>query len=121
MIALADRIFRITDTQHEFILDGFPRTLDQAEWLYAQHKAGLLKITCVLHLEASEEVVKERLLGRGRQDDTEEVISKRFKEYHAVTLPILHDLESKGVKVKHINGERDQDAVHADVMAALGK
>lgn len=119
MIALADRIFRIIDTKEEFILDGFPRTADQAEWLYAQHKAGLLKITCILHIEASEEVVKQRLLGRGRVDDTEEVIAKRFSEYQSVTLPILHDLESKGVKVTHINGERDQDSVHADVLAAL--
>jgi adenylate kinase len=119
MIALADRIFRIIDTKEEFILDSFPRTPDQAEWLYAQHKAGLLKITCILHLEASEAVVKERLLGRGRVDDTEDVISKRFAEYHSVTLPILHDLEAKGVKVTHINSERDQEHVHADVLAAL--
>ena len=119
MIALADKIFRITDTQNEFILDGFPRTAFQAEWLFAQHKAGLLKITCVLHLEASEEVVMDRLLGRGRQDDTAEGIAKRFAEYQAGTLPILHDYEAKGVKVSHIDAARSQDEVHADVIAAL--
>lgn len=119
VIALVDRIFRVIDTREEFILDGFPRTSAQAEWLFAQHKAGLMKISCVLHLEASEEVVAARLLARGRQDDTKEVIAKRFAEYHATTLPIIHDLETKGVKVMHINGERDQEEVHADVMAAM--
>ena len=119
VIELADKIFRIIDTKEQFLLDGFPRTLAQADWLFAQHKAGLMKITCVLHLEAREEVVAQRLLGRGRQDDTEESIAKRFAEYAAVTLPILKDFESKGIKVCHINAEREPNAVHADVLKVL--
>lgn len=119
VIGLADKIFRIIDTKEEFLLDGFPRSLAQADWLFAQHKVGLMKITCVLQLEASEEVVAERLLGRGRQDDTQESIAKRFAEYQAVTLPILRDLTSKGIKVHHINSERSPDQVHADVLKAL--
>jgi len=119
MIALADRIFRIIDTREEFILDGFPRTVFQAEWLIAQHKAGLLKISYIIHLEASEEVVAKRLLGRGRPDDTEESIAKRFAEYQSVTLPILQDYESKGLKVNHVNGERDPDAVYEDVVKII--
>lgn len=121
VIQLADKIFRIIDTREEFLLDGFPRTLEQAEWLLAQHRAGLMKITCVLQLEASEEVVAKRLLGRGRQDDTNESIAKRFAEYQAVTLPILRDLADKGVVVHHINAERTPDEVHADVLKALQK
>ncbi len=119
IIELADKIFRIIDTKEEFLLDGFPRTIEQAEWLFAQHKAGLMKITCVLHLEASQEVVLQRLLGRGRQDDTEESIAKRFAEYRAVTMPILHDLANKGVTVHHINAEQSPDEVHADILRAL--
>ena len=41
IIAMADRIFHMIDVKQEFILDGFPRTAPQAEWLIAQHKAGL--------------------------------------------------------------------------------
>ena len=119
VIELADRIFRIIDVKEEFLLDGFPRTLAQGDWLLAQHKAGLMKITAVLHLEASEAVVAKRLMGRGRQDDTEESIAKRFAEYQAVTLPILHDFDSKGLKVHHINAEQLPDQVHADVLKAL--
>ena len=80
-----------------------------------------MNITCVLHLEASEEVVRDRLLGRGRQDDTAESIAKRFAEYEAVTLPILPDLEDRGIQVCHINAEQEPDKVHAEVLKALGK
>lgn len=116
MIALADKIFHMINSTEEFILDGFPRTADQADWLLAQHKAGLLKISYVLHLEASEGVVTERLLARGRQDDTAEAISKRFAEYRAVTLPILKAYEQKGIKVHHINADNTPEAVHDQVI-----
>ena len=103
------------------MLDGFPRTIEQADWLYAQHKAGLVNITCVLHFEASQEVVLQRLLGRGRQDDTKESISKRFAEYEKVTLPILQDFSDKGIKVFHINAENSTDDVHAEALGAVAK
>ena len=100
------------EVKEEFILDGFPRTLGQAEWLIAQHKAGLIRISTVIHIEASEEVVAERLLERGRQDDTKEAIAKRFAEYRSTTLPIINDFEQKGVQVHHVNGEGTPEQVH---------
>lgn len=121
VIELADKIFRIIDSKQEFILDGFPRSMLQTEWLLAQHKAGLTNITCVLFLDASQEVVEGRLLNRGRQDDTKESITKRFAEYNAVTLPIIQYLEDNGVPIHRINAERDPEAVHEDVIKALAK
>jgi adenylate kinase len=121
MIELADKIFHMIDVKEEFILDGFPRTLGQAEWLIAQHKAGLIEITKVLHIEASEEVVIDRLLSRARQDDTKEAISLRFKEYKAVTLPILQDFESSGITVHHIDGDKLPDEVHKNILPLLGQ
>ena len=119
MISLADKIFHMIDTKEEFILDGFPRTQTQADWLIAQHKAGLINISSVLHIEASEKVVQERLLNRGRPDDTEEAIRKRFDEYNAVTLPIINDLEANGITVHHVNGDRTPEEVHGDVAPLL--
>lgn len=119
MIGLADKIFHMIDVSQEFILDGFPRTLAQADWLIAQHKAGLINISKVIHIEASEEVVAERLLERGRQDDTKEAISKRFKEYRAVTLPIIKDFEQKDITVHHINGEGSPEEVHSIIKETL--
>lgn len=121
MIGLADKIFHMIDTSQEFILDGFPRTLAQADWLIAQHKAGLIKISTVLHIEASEEVVTSRLLERGRQDDTKEAIAARFNEYRAVTIPIIKDFEQKDITVHHINGEGTPEEVHSNIKEILEK
>lgn len=120
MIELADKIFHMIDTKQEFILDGFPRTKKQADWLIAQHYAGLIKITNVIHLEASQEVVTARLLDRGRLDDTDEVIKTRFTEYEAVTIPMLKDFESQGVKVYHVDGNREAEEVHNEILSLLG-
>ena len=119
MIELADKIFHMIDVKQEFILDGFPRTIAQADWLIAQHKAELITITNVLHIEADEEVVASRLLGRGRQDDTEEAISSRFSEYKSITLPLIKDLEEHGIVVHHINGEGTPKDVHAQIIPLL--
>ncbi len=45
IIALVQRIFNVVDTKHEFILDGFPRSVAQADWLLNQVKHGQLKIS----------------------------------------------------------------------------
>ena len=119
MIALADKIFHMIETDEEFILDGFPRTQGQAEWLMAQHKAGLLRISYVLNLEASEKVVEKRLLARGRQDDTGQSIALRFNEYRAVTLPILQNFEQGGIKIHHINAERQPSEVHDEILSLI--
>lgn len=119
MIELADKIFHMIELKQEFILDGFPRTLGQAEWLVAQHKAGLITISTVLHLEANEEVVANRLLERGRQDDTKEAIDARFAEYRAVTLPIIKDFEDKGITVHHIISEGTPEEVHAKIIPLI--
>lgn len=112
MISLADKIFHMINVNEEFILDGFPRTKEQADWLIAQHKAGLIKITNVIHIEADQEVVAERLMSRGRLDDTKEAINSRFAEYKSVTLPIMKDFESHGIEVHHVDGQGEPEAVH---------
>lgn len=119
MIQLADKIFHMIDINEEFVLDGFPRTQKQADWLVAQHTAGLITITSVLHIEASEEVVAQRLLERGRQDDTKEAIAARFTEYRAVTLPIIKGFESSGIAVHHINGEGTPESIHAQIVPLI--
>ena len=117
MIHLADKIFHMIDTSEEFILDGFPRTVGQAEWLIAQHKAGLIEVSHILHLEASEQVVRDRLLARGRQDDTAESITQRFQEYQKTTVPIIQDFEQHGIEVHHINGEGSVDEIQKQIQA----
>lgn len=119
IIALVQKIFRIVDTENEFVMDGFPRTLAQADWLLSQRKHGQLDITAVIHLKASEEIVVERLLQRGRQDDQVEVIKERFKEYEESTTPIINDFKNDGVPVFDIEGEGDVETIHEAIVRAI--
>lgn len=119
IITLVQKIFRIIDITQEFVMDGFPRTLAQADWLLSQRKHGQLEISAVVHLVASEEVVLQRLLDRGRQDDQTEVIRERFREYEALTQPIIQDFNANGVPVFNIDGVGDMETIHDTIVQAL--
>lgn len=119
IIELVRKIFGVVDTNQEFVLDGFPRTVAQADWLLSQIKHGQLHMTAVIHLTASREGVKERLLARGRQDDHEEAINQRFREYEEDVTQILDHFRASGTKVYDINGEQSIEAVHGDIVKAL--
>lgn len=119
IIGLVRKIFNIVDTDNEFVLDGFPRTEAQADWLINQVKHGQLKLTAVLNVKASEEVVRQRLLDRGRQDDHDDAIAKRFKEYQETTLPLLKHFKEAGLRVIDIDGEQDPETVHLAIKEAI--
>lgn len=121
IIELVRKIFNLIDTNEEFILDGFPRTMAQADWLLNQVKHGQLKVSAVIHIKASEQAVHERLMSRGRPDDNPEAIKERFQEYEDAIKPILEDFKSAGVRVCDINGEQSIDAAHDDIVAAIGE
>ncbi|MEI7682946.1 MAG: nucleoside monophosphate kinase [Candidatus Saccharibacteria bacterium] len=119
IIALVRKIFTVVDTHEEFVLDGFPRTVAQADWLLNQVKHGQLTVTAVIHLQASEEVVATRLLSRGRQDDNKEAIRERFDEYEQTIIPILGQFKKAGIKVIDINGDQPVEQVHNVIDQAL--
>lgn len=116
VIKLVDKTLKLIDLDQEFLLDGFPRTKTQTDWLLEQIHAGRLKLTAVFNLTATPEVVKKRLLARGRQDDTEEAIRKRFAEYETTTLPILDYLKQEGAPVYDIDADQDPITVHDTIM-----
>ncbi|HSW80457.1 MAG TPA: nucleoside monophosphate kinase [Candidatus Saccharimonadales bacterium] len=116
VIKVLDKVLDLIDTRKHFVLDGFPRTVTQADWLLDQVKQGRFDITAVIHLTASEEVVKSRLVERGRTDDTEDAISKRFSEYRNVTLPIIDHLKSDGIDVFDIDAGQTPRAVHDQIV-----
>jgi len=116
MITILDKVFELIDPTQEFVLDGFPRTIPQADWLLEQVKAGRFNLTAIINLDASEDVVRGRLMSRGRQDDTDEAINKRFHEYQAVTLPILDHFKSEGVTVYNIDAAQKPRAVHDEIV-----
>ncbi len=118
IIELVKKIFALIDTKQEFILDGFPRSLTQADWLLNEVKHDQLKISVVIHLFASKETVSQRLLARGRPDDHEVAIQERFNEYEQAIKPILDDFRKAGVTVCDIDGDRDIDEVHEAIIQA---
>lgn len=77
------------DVRAGFVLDGFPRTVAQADVLksYLAEQGG--ELDTVLEFQVPEEVVLERLLARGRADDSADVIHKRFEVYRSETAPLL--------------------------------
>lgn len=119
VIEILDKILDLINVKEEFVLDGFPRTIAQADWLLEQVKRERFQLSGVVHLSASEEVVRERLLQRGRQDDKEEAIAERFSEYRSVTLPILKHFEEEQVPIFSIDAGQTPDQVHDQITEYL--
>ena len=108
---LFDRISR-KDANHGYILDGFPRTIAQAETL--EKKLPPKATVTVLNLVVSDETIMKRALGRKRSDDTPEVVKKRLKTYYELTAPLVAYYQKKG-QLKNIDGEKAPE----DVFKAL--
>lgn len=119
VIELIDKVFDLIDTKQEFVLDGFPRTVPQADWLLEQVEKGRFDLTAVVNLVATKEVILERLMKRGRVDDTEAAIHERFAEYEAVTRPILDHFKEKQVIVHEINADRSPRDIHDEILELI--
>jgi adenylate kinase len=106
------------DAAGGFILDGYPRSVEQARALHDMLEARNTKLDAVLEFSVSEDELLARLKGRGRADDTEEVIHNRMKVYRDETQPLL---EYYGDEVKTVAAVGTLDEVFARALAALGK
>lgn len=119
IIAMLDRALSSMDDDDNCVLDGFPRTIPQAEWLMEQVKQGRFTLSHMLYLTASHQAVKARLQARGRLDDKDTVIEERFKEYERLTQPVVDWFSDQGVRVLRVDGERSTDAVNRDIVSQL--
>ncbi|HEX5455873.1 MAG TPA: nucleoside monophosphate kinase [Candidatus Saccharimonadales bacterium] len=108
-------------SKDECILDGFPRSMEQAAWLAQQHNAGEINIEALIYLDVPREELIKRLLLRGRHDDNEAAIKKRFEEYSKSTSPIIDDYKKRGIKVIEIEGLGSIEGIQAEMLSALGK
>jgi adenylate kinase len=87
------------DAAKGFILDGFPRTLPQADTLDVMLGELGVDLDAVVEFAVADDVVIGRLLGRGRSDDTEDVIRNRQKVYRDETAPLLEHYRDRLVSV----------------------
>lgn len=111
------------DWNYGFVLDGFPRTLRQAEYLFENWNMDK-----VIYLNVPDEVVEQRVLQRARlgfgggftkrADDNPESLRVRIEQYHEKTKPLLELYKQKGMLID-INGELSISAVYSRIIKAL--
>ncbi len=133
------------DAKRGFLLDGFPRTVPQADALDAALRADDMKIDVVLLVEVPDELIVARIVGRRsdpdtgriyhltfdppppelagrlvhRKDDTEEACRTRLGAYHSQTAPLVPYYESHGV-LRRVDGVGEPADVTTRIMGALG-
>jgi adenylate kinase len=104
------------DASAGFLLDGFPRTAAQASGL--AEILGDQGLDLAINLEVPDDVVIERMLARGRADDTEEAIRTRLDLYEAETAPLLQRYGDEGI-LKTVDGVGTEDEVFERLVAVI--
>ena len=104
------------DTTAGILLDGFPRTEAQADGLFALLAPH--SVERAIDLDVPDEVVTQRMLDRGRADDTPEAIARRLELYEAETSPLRKLFADRGVLVT-VDGLGTPAQVHGRIVAAI--
>lgn len=99
------------DCSRGFVMNGYPRNLSQINLF----DPGFDR---VFYLEVNDELVLERLLKRGREDDTKELIEKRLSDYHTQTVPILEYYQKLGI-LETVDGVDTIDAIQERIRSRL--
>jgi adenylate kinase len=122
MIDLIRERIQAPDTEGGFILDGFPRTMAQADALDSMLSEVERPLTVVLELQVPDDVAIERLRRRGveegRSDDTPEAIANRIALYHRETKPLVSHYRLAGNLVG-IHGDRPENEVFTEIQQAV--
>jgi adenylate kinase len=102
------------DAQSGWILDGFPRKVTQATFLESLLQKTNQGGERVVNLDAPDEIVVERLLARGRKDDSEEVIRRRLEVYRDETAPLI-DYYRHRQNLLTVNGNQSPEDVTSEL------
>jgi adenylate kinase len=104
-----------------YVLDGFPRTVEQAQASFPTALALGAEVQAAIHLDVPSEELVRRLLARQRgSDDTEAVIERRLQVYLDKTVPLLEYYADREWMFA-VDGTQAPDAVHEDIVAGLKK
>jgi adenylate kinase len=113
-----ERLARRTDGRG-FLLDGYPRSLPQAETLdriLGQQREGL---DAVVLVEVPQDELVRRALARKRKDDVEDVVRERLRVYREITMPVIGYYRQRGL-LREIDGYRPIAEVTGEMLSALG-
>lgn len=107
------------DVRSGWILDGFPRNVNQASFL--DQLLAQLEQNCdyAVNLEVPEDVLITRLLARGRKDDNEQTIKRRLEVYHQETAPVIDYYRQRKI-LQSINGDRQLEEITVSLQQILG-
>tara|TARA_B100001105_G_C22397734_1_gene447607 strand:+ start:2545 stop:3093 length:549 start_codon:yes stop_codon:yes gene_type:complete len=119
IVEIIGRAIKNSTDVDKIILDGFPRQLEQAQWLVESQPDHGQSIGLVVILEVPREELLKRLAIRGRADDTPEVIDNRLNQYRQEIYPILTYLTDQNIPVAHIDGSGTVGEVHDRIVAEL--
>lgn len=116
----ADAMLDHVDDSCHLLIDGFPRTTHEAQVLESAFMFYKRDQIDIVNLDTPEDVVRKRMQGRGRADDTESSIEARLKWYREEVLPVIaYYRKREGTNVHDIDGTQTIEGVHAAIVEAL--
>ena len=104
---------KINEVKNGFVMDGYPRSLGQLDHLDPHFDK-------VFYLEINDDLVKVRLLKRGRADDSPEIIAERLELYHQLTEPLLLRYKDQGI-LQIIDGSGSIDEIQNSIREKLNE
>ncbi|GAC1668644.1 MAG: adenylate kinase [Candidatus Dormibacteraceae bacterium] len=125
VVSIVRQRLSVPDKSAGVLLDGFPRTVEQARALDEMLAEEEKDVDFVIALEVPEKELVERILRRAavqlRADDTREAIAERMHEYHKLTEAVLDHYHARGVRVDVVDGTGDPDTVFERIRRDIGK
>lgn len=107
------------DDTTKIVLDGYPRNVDQAQWLISNLPEFKREISCVIQFVVPKEELVTRLSGRGRSEDSADVVERRLDIYEEKTKPVLDFYAKSGTKVFEIDGVGTPEEVHERIQSVV--
>ncbi|MGV3619981.1 MAG: nucleoside monophosphate kinase, partial [Archangium sp.] len=120
VIGIVEERLKEPDCRPGLLLDGFPRTIPQAEALAAALSKNGKKIEHVVSLEVPDSVIHDRMKGRGRADDSPETVQKRLDVFREQTSPLKAYYEKVGL-LRPVNGVGSLDEIFGAIKKSIGR